>query len=77
MTFGSPVALVILFSLIALCAVFFALPALKSPLPGLESKRCADCNKLNKYDRESCEHCGGPLKKVEDDLQEEDQEDKS
>ncbi len=61
MNLGSPIAIMLLFSLIALCAVFFALPAFKSPIPGFESKRCSECKKLSKYDAENCEHCGKVL----------------
>lgn len=51
----------LLFALIALCAVFFAIPALRSPPPGFESKKCPGCKKLNKYNVTICERCGRAL----------------
>lgn len=61
MGFGSPVAVMLLFSLLALCAVFFAIPALRSPPPGFSSKRCTDCKLINHYNAERCKKCGGTV----------------
>jgi len=61
MSFSSPVAVMLLFSLLALCAVFFAIPALRSPPPGFSSKRCTECKALSSYKSDRCEKCGGTV----------------
>lgn len=65
MSFGSPVAVMLLFSLLALCAVLFALPILRSPPPGFESKKCPGCGTLNRYNADTCKKCGLPLKETQ------------
>lgn len=67
MSFGSPVAVMLLFSLLAFCAVLFALPALRNPPPGVPTKRCIDCKFLNYYSAERCKKCGGPVESPDDD----------
>ena len=75
MSFGSPVAVMLLFSLLALCAVFFALPALRSPPPGFSSKKCIDCTLLNHYNAKCCKKCGGPVKPLHNDADNESEHD--
>lgn len=68
MTFGSPVAMVLLFSLLALCCVIFALPTLFSAPPGY--RKCPKCRALNPDDEKKCKKCESPIKplpKFEDD----------
>lgn len=68
---GSPVALLVLFVVLAVCAVLLALPALKGPPPGFEPKICDACQTKNKYTRDTCGQCGEPLKDrwAEDELE--------
>lgn len=67
MGFGSPVAVMLLFSLLALCAVLFAIPNLRSPPPGVPTKRCTECKSINYYSAERCKKCGGPVEPLDDD----------
>lgn len=67
MSLGSPIAVMLLFSLLAFCAVLFAIPALRSPPPGVSSKLCTNCKSLSPYNAERCKRCGGPVIPLDDD----------
>ncbi|NOY85357.1 MAG: hypothetical protein GXO96_11175 [Nitrospirae bacterium] len=74
---GSPIAVMLLFSLLALCAVLFAIPALRSPPPGFSSQKCTKCKFLNHYNAKSCKKCGGTVQALHNETEEGSEDDQN
>ena len=62
-----PATLLLLFAVLALCAVMLAIPGLRRPPPGREPKMCPACEHFNSYKLTACEKCGEALKEPYED----------